>query len=78
MCHDLFFLIPSSQWRKGVYQTISMLKPSEIVAAERDFFTVLAEHVSTLLWLFCIYIFPLLLVLFLLSWHLNGQLKIFL
>lgn len=51
-----------------------MLKSPEIIAAERDFFTILAEHVSTLLWLFCMFIFPLLLVLCALSWHLNGQL----
>lgn len=51
-----------------------MLKTPEIRAAERDFFTILAEHVSTLLWLFYMFIFPLLLVLCVLSWHLNGQL----
>lgn len=51
-----------------------MLKPPEIRAAERGFFTVLAEHVSTLLWLFYMFFFPVPLVLCVLPWHLNGQL----
>lgn len=51
-----------------------MLKSPEIIAAERDFFTILAEQVSTLPCLFCMFIFPLLLVLCVLSWCLHGQL----
>lgn len=49
-------------------------KTPEIIAPERDFFTILAEYVSTLLWHFCMFIFPLLLFLCVFSWHLNGQL----
>lgn len=49
-------------------------KTPEIIAPERDFFTILAEYVSALLWHFSMFNFSLLLVLCVLSWHLNGQL----